>query len=298
MLPSLNALRAAEAVGRWGSLSKAAAHLGVTPGAISHQLKTLEIHIGRPLFERTDHGLVPTAAGRQLLPTLTQAFRGLTDAVEAVMRPTHQGRLTVSCGLAFAARFLVPRLTDWTARHADIEIRLVTTDRLVDFDRDDIDVAVRFGAGDWPGLRAECLARQPFQPVCTPAVARQLRGPRTGARIALIEDALSLVDWARWADATRVLKISDRPLHRLPDAALAYEAAIAGQGLWLGWPVLYADALADGRLVLPFEAPYDAGVGYWLATTPVRWRRPAVKHFRDWLARMLEPAGKGGVQRR
>ncbi len=297
MLPSLNALRAAEAVGRWGSLSKAAARLGVTPGAISHQLKTLEAHIGRPLFERTDQGLVPTEAGRQLLPALTQAFQGLTDAVEAVMQPA-QGLLTVSCGLAFAARFLVPRLTDWSARHPDIEIRLVTTNRLVEVDRDDVDIAVRFGAGDWPALRSECLARQPFQPVCTPAVARALRGARSGARVALIEDQLSLVDWSRWAAATGALDIAGRPLHRLPDAALAYEAAISGQGLWLGWPVLYADALADGRLVVPFAAPYDAGIGYWLATTPVRWRRPAVKRFRDWLAGLLEARGEGSVQRR
>jgi len=297
MLPSLNALRAAEAVGRWGSLSRAAANLGVSPSAVSHQLKTLEAHIGRPLFDRTDQGLVPTEAGRQLLPALTQAFQGLTDAVEAVMRPA-RGVLTVSCGLAFAARFLVPRLTGWAARHPDIEIRLVTTNRLVDFDRDDIDVAVRFGTGDWPGLRAECLAPQPFQPVCSPAVAKALRQPRARAKVALIEDALSLVGWAQWAAATGALDITGRPLHRLPDAALAYEAAMAGQGLWLGWPVLYADALADGRLVAPFDAPYDAGIGYWLATTPVRSRRPQVRRFRDWLAGALEPAGKRDVQRR
>lgn len=291
-LPSLNGLRAAEAVGRLGSLARAAADLNVTPGAVSHQLRALEAQLGVALFDRTERGLVPTAAGKALLPRLTQAFQTMADALAEATGAQYRV-LTVSCGLAFAARVLVPKLVDWNTRHPAVEIRLVTTSRLVDFDRDDVDVAVRFGQGGWPGVEATLVAPQTVDAVCTPALAQRLH--ERGATVPLIVDEQSLVRWEDWVAATGVdLDLTDRPCRSIPDAALCYEAALSGQGLWLAWPLLVAEAKAVGRLVSPFDAPMEAGLGYWLVSTPTRWRRPHVQAFRGWLASMLAvPAAAG-----
>jgi LysR family glycine cleavage system transcriptional activator len=281
-LPSLNALQAAEAVGRLGSLSRAAEALGVTPSAISHRLRGLEAQLGVALFDRGDRGLVPTAAGRRLLPALADAFQRIAVAVTET---TAQDRssVTVTCGLAFAARWLVPRLVGLAARHPELEVRLVTTSRLVEFDREDVDLGIRFGRGRWPGLRAELATPQPLFPVCTPAIAAELQDPARAGTVPLIEDELSLFGWDAWAAAGGTGAFAGHPRRRFPDASLAVEAALAGHGLCLAWPLLVAEALQAGRLVRPLAGSIDAGLGYWLVSTPARWRRPQVVRFRRWI---------------
>ena len=177
-LPSLNALQAAEAVGRLGSLSRAAAALGVTPSAVSHRLRGLEQQLGLGLFERGEAGLAPTAAGRRLLPGLSEGFQRIAAAV-AEATAQERGTVTVTCGLAFAAKWLVPRLVGLAARHPELEVRLVTTSRLVEFDREDIDLGIRFGRGRWPGLKAELVAPQPLIPVASPSIAAVLADSRS-----------------------------------------------------------------------------------------------------------------------
>ncbi|WP_225771725.1 LysR substrate-binding domain-containing protein [Inquilinus sp. Marseille-Q2685] len=287
-LPSLNALQAAEAVGRLGSLSRAAAALGVTPSAVSHRLRGLEQQLGLGLFERTEAGLVPTAAGRRLLPGLGEGFQRIAAAV-AEATAQERGAVTVTCGLAFAAKWLVPRLVGLAARHPELEVRLVTTSRLVGFDREDIDLGIRFGRGRWPGLKAELVAPQPLIPVAAPAVAAALADPAAGpARaVALIEDEQSLFGWDAWLAAGGPAALAAHPRRRFPDASLAVEAALAGHGLWLAWPLLVEEALASGRLVRAFPDSIDAGLGYWLVSTPARWRRPEVARFRTWLTGAL-----------
>ncbi|MGO4722061.1 MULTISPECIES: LysR substrate-binding domain-containing protein [unclassified Inquilinus] len=285
--PSLNALQAAEAVGRLGSLSRAAEALGVTPSAISHRLRGLEAQLGVALFDRGERGLVPTAAGRRLLPALGDAFQRIAAAV-AETTAQDRSTVTVTCGLAFAAKWLVPRLVGLAAQHPDLEVRLVTTSRLVEFDREDVDLGIRFGRGRWPGLRAEPVAPQPLVPVCAPAIAADLLDPFHTARVPLIEDEQSLFGWDDWFAAGGPAALADHPRRRFPDASLAVEAALAGHGLWLGWPLVVEDALQAGRLVRPFPGTIDAGLGFWLVSTPARWRRPQVVRFRRWIAGSVE----------
>ncbi len=282
--PSLKSLQAAEAVGRLGSLSRAASSLNVTPSAVSHQLRLLEAQLEVTLFDRTDTGLVPTAKGRLLLPKLTEGFQVISDGlaeISAKPRPL----LTVSCGLAFAARFLVPRLVNWNAEHPDTEIRLVTTSRLVDFDREDIDIAIRFGKGEWPDVKTEKIVDQSIELVCTPGLSKALLTQATASEVPLIVDEQSLVSWAQWSSSVggKHLDPSRHPVVRVPDASLSYEAAVSGQGLWLAWPVLTRDAVASGILVRPDIPRWDANLGYWAVSTASRWRRPQVRKFRAWL---------------
>jgi len=287
-LPSLNALQAAEAVGRLGSLSRAADALGVTPSAVSHRLRGLERQLGLGLFERREAGLIPTAAGRRLLPGLSEGFQRIAAAVaEATAR--ERGTVTVTCGLAFAAKWLVPRLVGLAARHPELEVRLVTTSRLVEFDREDIDLGIRFGRGRWPGLKAELVAPQPLIPVASPEVAAALADPARA--VPLIEDEQSLFGWDAWLAAGGPADLAAHPRRRFPDASLAVEAALAGHGIWLAWPLLVDDALRSGRLVRAFPETIDAGLGYWLVSTPARWRRPEVARFRGWLRESIGEPG-------
>ncbi|WP_295814368.1 LysR substrate-binding domain-containing protein [uncultured Nitratireductor sp.] len=282
--PSLKSLRAAEAVGRFGSLSRAASFLNVTPSAVSHQLRVLEEQLGISVFDRTDQGLVPTEKGRQLLSALTEGFQTISDGLAAIADQPNPS-ITVSCGLAFAARFLVPRLISWNAKHPDTELLLATTNRLVDFDREDIDVAIRFGAGDWPQSRAEKIADQPIELVCAPELARTFQTETDKSSLPLIVDEQSQFTWAQWSDDTGAgcLEPSVHPHIRVPDASLAYEAAVSGQGLWLAWPALTHDAVAAGKLTRIPIPQWHAGFGYWAVSTPARWRRPQVRNFRAWL---------------
>ena len=290
-LPSLNALQAAEAVGRLGSLSRAAAALGVTPSAVSHRLRGLEQQLGLGLFERGEAGLVPTAAGRRLLPGLSEGFQRIAAAV-AEATAQERGTVTVTCGLAFAAKWLVPRLVGLAARHPELEVRLVTTSRLVEFDREDIDLGIRFGRGRWPGLKAELVAPQPLIPVASPSIAAVL----ADSSVPLIEDEQTLFGWDAWLAAGGPATggpaaLAGHPRRRFPDASLAVEAALAGHGVWLAWPLLVDEALQSGRLVRAFPDRIDAGLGYWLVSTPARWRRPEVARFRSWLTGTLGERG-------
>ena len=293
-LPPLGALRAVEAIGRHASMTQAARALGVTPGALSHQLRGLEERLGLALFDRTGRALVPTEAGRRLLPVLSDAFQRMADAI-ADVSGQRQSTITISCGLAFAAKWLVSRLVGWTARHPTLEARIVTTSRLVDFEREDIDLAIRFGRGGWPGLRSELLIKQPIFPACAPAWAAKLRRPADLARLPLIEDEQSLFGWDRWRRHSG-LSAPYASIRRFPDASLAIEAALSGQGVCLTWPLIAADALASGRLVKPLAETCDADLGYWCVTTDARWRRKPVQQFKAWLQSTMVDAPLPSVE--
>src|SRR5258708_18079621 len=200
-LPPLNALKAFEAAGRHLSFTKAADELGVTQAAISHQIKFLEELLGQPLFRRMTRRLMLTDAGQTLLPGIREGFETLTAAVGRLRAAGGSGTLTVSLMATLALRWLVPRLGRWQQAHPDIDVRLSTNSRLVDFTREDVDVGIRHGRGAWPGLRATKL----FEPTYTPILNPVLLPP--GVRITRPADLLHLpllrendeeVSWKTW----------------------------------------------------------------------------------------------------
>jgi LysR family transcriptional regulator, glycine cleavage system transcriptional activator len=283
----LNGLRAVEAIGRFGTLARAAEELGVSSGAVSQQLLKTEQQLGRPVFERTSKGLVPTPFGRLLLPYLESGFRELSRGVALADQP-NQTLLTVSVAPAFAAKWLVPRLFRFQEAHADIRVRLDASVDLVDFDHSDVDVAVRFGQGKWPNVKSELLIEQKVFPVCAPAFKKRLRLAKDISKVPIIRDQNSIVPWSIWLALHNLTEdvLAEGP--RFSDASLCLDAAIAGQGILLGWETLAIDALKDGRLIKPFSKEAITGFGYWFVTSSARGPDKKISAFRRWLKQEVE----------
>ena len=283
----LNALRAIEAVGRLGGLEPAAAELSVTIGAVSQQLRRAEARLGVALFDRTPAGLRPTAALLAQMPLLRRGF----DALEAAAQQldAHEGCvLTLTVGSVFASRWLVSRIGRFTAAHPEIELRMVATGKLLDLGRSDIDCAIRFGSGQWPGVRATPLGGRSVLPVASPGLARRLSVPADLAGVPIILDEATMLSWESWFAAAGVVPAPGRNGPVYSDPALAFEAAVAGQGVLLAVEMMAADALADGRLVAPFPTRLETGLGYWFVTSAERRPPAKVQRFKAWLDAEVE----------
>ncbi len=298
-LPSLNALRAFEAVARHLNLTRAAEELHVTPAAVSHQIKALEEDLGVPLLRRVRREFFLTDAAQAGLPALREAFDLLGDAVERMRSELPDRLLTISVLPSFAVSWLVPRLSRFKAQHPEIDVRLDTTDRVVDLRREGIDLGIRFGAGDYPGLEVDRLLDEEIFPVCSPSL---LEGPQP---LKTPEDlrhhSLLHVDWTPFMKETgdwnlwlmaagldEVVDVSRGP--RFSHTNLALQAAVHGQGVVIGSQALAADDLAAGRLVRPFGMSVQLNFCYFVVTTPATARLPKVAAFKDWLLR--EAAGQ------
>jgi len=292
-LPPLSSLRAFEAAARHLSFKDAAAELNVTPGAVSQQVKQLEEHCGAALFKRLTRALALTEAGRGAAPRMTVAFDQLADAYDLIRRRHGSDPLVVSVPPTFAARWLVPRLGRFQARHPDVELRLDANNRLVDFARDDVDVGVRFGGGAYPGLKAHCLLDQRVFPVCGPALLEgtaPLRTPDDLRHHTLLHhqhpDSVEVDPaWAMWLKAAGVEDVDATRGPRFSTYGLATDAAASGQGVALGDDVTVADDLARGRLVRPFaaDAPRSTAFGYFVVYPDERATDPRVRDFTAWL---------------
>ena len=280
----LNALRAIEAVARLGALEPAASELGVTIGAVSQHLRRAEARLGTALFERTSRGLRPTAALAAQMPTLRRGFEALETAAKALDVHSDDA-LTLTVGNVFASRWLVARLGRFTSAHPELEFRIVATGKIIDLTRSDIDCGIRYGTGDWPGIRAQLVGGYSVvMPVAAPALARQLREPTDLTKVPVILDQSTMLSWESWFAAAGVSPmpaLSGRPTYS--DPALAFDAAIAGQGVLLAVEMMAGDALADGRLVAPFGVKWQSRLGYWFVTSADRHVPPKVRRFKAWL---------------
>jgi len=293
-LPPLNALRAFALSGRHLSFSQAAAALHVTPAAVGQQVRALENQLGAALFVRRGRRLELTEAGQSLLPGVTSAFDQLGLALDAFYRRARRRPLTVSVEPSFAAKWLLGRLDHFREQHPGIEIRLDATTRLVDFARDGIDLAIRYGSGEYPGLRVDRLLEEQVFPVCSPRLAsgsRALREPADLGSHTLLHsdwdpDNPTWPDWEMWLQAAGVegIDASAGPQFAGPEGyTLMLEAAVAGQGVALSSSVLAGDDLRAGRLVRPFVLSMPQPLGYYVVClTAIADTSPAAT-FRDWL---------------
>lgn len=283
----LNAIRAIEIVARRGALAPAAEELGVTVGAVSQHLRRAEDRLGLELFERTPHGLRPTPHLRAVLPQLSAGFQSLADAM-AALGPRHDNRLTVTVGAVFASRWLVWRLGRFTADHPEIEVRLVVSAAMVDFRASDVDCGIRYGRGPWPGVTAARIGGEDYRPVAAPALATRLNSPGDLAHLPVIRDTTTMLSWEAWFRAAG-LEPPALSGPSLTDPALAFDAAVSGQGVLLSVDMMAMDAIRDGRLVWPFATRVSSEQGYWFVTPAGRRDSRPVRLFREWLAR--ETAG-------
>ncbi|MEQ6248872.1 transcriptional regulator GcvA [Sulfitobacter sp. HNIBRBA3233] len=286
-LPPLTALRAFDAAARHMSFAKAAAELNVTPAALSFQIKSLEEHLGAPLFRRLNRAVELTEAGKALAQGAADGFQMLAAAWRAAQRTQDTQTLTVTAGPAFTAKWLAPRLYDFAQAHPEIELRFAASLHRMDFGRDNVDVAIRFGKGPDTGLYALPLAEEWVMPVMTPELAKGITDLDSLREATFIfDDSISFldppVDWARWFAA---MGSSFAPDHgpRFSQADHALDAALAGMGVVLGRRALVVKDLADGRLVAPFGTALLTGARFRYLCPEGMENRPQIAAFRDWV---------------
>ena len=283
-LPSLNGLRAFEASARQESFARAAMELGVTQGAVSHQIKTLEAQLGIALFHRRAQGVSLTEAGRFYLPILTRAFEGIATATQELRRRETAGPLTLSVSPNFAAKWLVHRLGQFATERPDIDLRVQATLAHVDFGREDVDLAVRHGDGNWPELAVERLATEEFFPVCSPRLLAEakINAPGDLRRVAILHHG-PREDWQRWLKSAGVPGLDLSRGMEFNQASVAIDAAVDGQGVVMARTALVAWDLLAGRLVRPFATALRCPYAYWIVGPVAALRRPKVVALKAWL---------------
>lgn len=281
----LNALRMFDAAARHLSLTRAAQELHVTQAAVSQHIRNLEERLGKPLFRRLPRGLALTDEGQALWPVVAQSFERIQQSLQQVAEPRPREILTVGVVGTFAIGWLIPRLNQFQQLQPHIDLRLLTNNNRVDLAGEGLDAAVRFGDGAWHGTHAQMLLRAPLSPMCTPALAQQLREPADLARQSLLRSYRSQ-EWEGWFAGLE----QTAPLARgaMFDSSLTLaEAAAQGAGVALLPTRMFEHMLQQGRLVRPFAHEVDTGA-YWLTHLKSRPASGALQIFRQWLIAQLQ----------
>jgi LysR family glycine cleavage system transcriptional activator len=287
-LPSLNGLRAFEAAARHLSFTHAAAELNVTQTAISHQIRRLEEELGIRLFVRQNRALALTPQAKDYLPGVRAAFNDLRLATDRLLRKDNEHVLTVSTLASLAAKWLLPRLSAFQEAHPGIDVRITTSTALVDFKSGDVDAAIRYGRGDWPGLHADWLMADQLFPVCSPALLtgkHPLRCPEDLRDHVLLHTSnANSDDWRLWLTAAGLpANISRQPGLTFDLILMTVQAAIDGFGVAMGRTSYVEADIAKGRLVVPFKITLPANAGFYLVCPEATADTPKLAAFRQWL---------------
>lgn len=293
-LPSLKALRTFEAVARHLSFTEAANELHVTPTAIGHQIRSLEEYCGQRLFNRSTRKVELTEVASRVLPVISHSFDQLAEASGQLMIQQSSSVLTLSVEPDFAARWLVGRLERFHQHCPGLEIRLDANMKVVNLSERSIDMAIRYGDGNYPGLKVHKLGQEEVIPVCAPSLLKgkkRIREPDDLRWHKLLHEDWVLQaqqvwpSWKMWLKAAGATRVDPVPGTHFSSASLAIQAAIAGQGVVLASAALVADDLEAGRLVRPFGDKYSTllGMGYFLVYLEGFEMDPKISAFRDWL---------------
>lgn len=257
----------------------------MTHGAISRAIRNLEERLGTLLFERGTRSVRLTPAGIAYAAEVGAALDRIGIATSAATAPKSSGVLNVSTSDGFAGRWLVPRLHRFHRANRDIDVRLSTSGGFADFLRDGIDIAIRYGEGDYDGVVSEMLAEEDVSPVCSPELLEgehPLHSPADLRYHRLIHDNFR-IDWATWLKAAGLDDINPDNGVRFDSAAYAVEAAVQGEGVLLGRSALVSNDLAAGRLVRPFDLALKSRWDYYVVYPEGAMRLKKVRSFRDWL---------------
>jgi LysR family transcriptional regulator, glycine cleavage system transcriptional activator len=295
-LPPLGSLRAFEAAARRMSFREAATELGVTPTAISHQIRLLEDVCGQPLFRRRPRPLVLTGAGERLFPVLRNSFDGFAAAIASVSTGAGQSRLRVTSPNAFASRWLVPRLPKWQEEHPRFPLEIIGTDAVLDLRAGNADVAIRYARRMPPDLAAQEIFRDTFFPVCSPELLAKATRP--------IERAADLLDyplihfdwmnrdreaptWSRWLATARSIDPGIPDTNKAWDLSFreelhAIDAVAAGQGIAICSDVVVSRELESGALVKAHDLSLP-GYGFYLVCVPDHPQQPNIEAFSAWI---------------
>ena len=284
-LPPLNALKAFEAAARHESFTRAAEELCVTQGAVSHQVKALETELAIKLFNRERQRLIITEAGKDYLTVVRDALDRIAVGTERLLQRQNAGVLTVSTSPDFAAKWLVHRLGHFAEAHSGFDLRVSATLHHVDFAREEVDLAVRHGEGNWPGLDTIRLSAEQLFAVCSPKLLsgrRRLAKPADILNFPLLH-LDSRADWTNWLQAVGLdgADVTHGPV--LNRASMVIDAAINGQGVALARTTLAAWDLINGRLMRPFPESLRLSKTYWIVCPKATATLPKIVTFRDWL---------------
>jgi LysR family glycine cleavage system transcriptional activator len=289
-LPPLNALRAFETAARHLNFSRAADELSVTPGAVSQQILNLEDYVGAALFKRTPKGLLLTDAAQTALPALREAFDRLAEAAALLTAAVDGRRLTLTAAPSFAAKWLVPRLGAFEQANPQVEVWLSAGIELLDLDSGEVDLAIRYGAGRYPGLEVTRLLGEMVIPVISPELlaSQPLERPEDLSNHVLLHDGSpdtddSCPDWAMWLAARGLRDIDGMRGPRFNQSSLVIEAAVNGRGVALAKRTLAQADLDAGRLVAPLQIATAVDFAYYLVHSRAKARLPQVKAFIGWI---------------
>lgn len=286
----LNPLRAFEVAARYMSFTLAADELCVTQGAISRAVKTLEDYYGAQLFKRVGNGLELTPKSRILAHRLTDVFSQLADATEDFQGARTTQVLTIWTYTSFMIGFLIPRLPDFQLHHPNIRVHLISATDTADFNRDQVDVRLRYGRGHWRGFDSTLLFHETLRPVCSPKL---LEPGRTTMNLddlskhTLLHYEGRRHDWSDWLTAAGRPELAPRDNLTFDELSVASEAALAGLGISIVQKAYFHNEIANGRLVVPFATELHRELGYYLTVARERGNAEHVGIFRDWLLRQL-----------
>ena len=291
----LNALRAFEASARHQSFSIAAEELNVTPAAVGQLVRSLEEVIGFPLFHRSNNrraALVLTEPALRALPDIRMGFQSLNLGMTLLREGATNGILNVTVSHAFAAKWLLPRIEDFQHKWPDIDVRLETSLKLMDFTAQGMDVGIRYGLGQWEGLKAECLMSEEVFPVCAPSLISV--NPAINCLTGVTEQTLihdlsmeqhkDFITWDRWLRRFNVQSIARKPALRINNSAAVLQAAIDGHGIALARSIMVDDDIKSGRLIrLCPDVSLTSPLSYYLVYRPGCDSLPKIANFRAWI---------------
>lgn len=289
-LPSLVSLRALEAAARLRSFKKAAEELAVTATAISHRIRDLEQHLGRPLFLRRARAVELTPDGQALFVAVSAGFQGVAEAIDHIRRP-RRASVTVSATPAFAYKWLVPKLAGFQAAHPDIDLFVHASNAPADLNAGVADLAIRYGPGEGPGVAATVLTQDVFAPVASPALLRTLAADASLWPLIRFDWHRPLpvdLTWDAWARAAGLAPASLAAGVRYSEESHAIQAAVSGQGVGLLSLALVQEELRLGWLA-PAPGPRLKGMAYHLLRPSRRPLTEAAVTVEAWLAGFSRP---------
>ncbi|BBB26940.1 LysR substrate-binding domain-containing protein [Amphritea japonica] len=288
-IPLMNALKTFVVAGKYLNFTKAAEELLVSPSAVSHQIKTLEEYLEVRLFSRTSRSMLLTDEGYRLYTSLDEPFKAIASAVRNVMEVKQQANLHIALRPFFSVSWLAPRLKNFWVKNSEIQVDLIHRNSAPDFSAENIDAAILWGKGEWPGAEAQRLIPGELTPVCSPAFlqeAGRILHPEDLAGHTFIHDT-DYAPWREWLDLAGAEQVRCESGLIFDDTNVRLQAILNGQGIMLGCPLLLQRELQEGSLVRLFDLELP-DYAYYIAWPDYKEPDRKTAAFIDWISKEAE----------
>lgn len=302
-LPPVTSLVTFEAAARLANFTRAASELGVTQAAVSKQIRGLEEFLGIKLFARAHRGIQVTPQGRRLLQAVVSGLDHIATIVDELRRPAGPAQVSITTTIALASVWLMPRVAAFRAIHPEIDLRIIAADPIMDLAAEGIDLGIRYGMGQWPGITAEPLFHIDLFPVCSPSYLERHPRPRNphdllSAILLHIDEPNSQdADWAVWFAAMGMVTPPFTGGLHFNNYPLLIQAALNGQGIGLGWGHIVDDLIKSGALVRPIDSMRRLKPAFYLVVPTDLPVRESAQIFNDWLLADTAPLRNAETRR-